>query len=239
MSGKVAVVLGVGPPDGVGGALCIRFAERGLHVVPAGRTPEKLDAVAALIESRGGRATPCVADAGQETDIAALFDAASELGAIELAIYNAGNNFPGPVKNMEAAYFEACWRVCCFGGFLFGREAARRMETGSILFTGASASLRGRANFAAFNAAKSGLRAFAQALAKECGPLGLHVGHVVVDGAIAGEKIRKGLPQVAQRLGEHGMVDLEGIAGAFEFLHDQPPQAWSFELDLRTALERW
>lgn len=239
MSDRIAVVIGVGPEEGLGGALCKRFAERGLHVFVAGRTPAKLDALVTVIESAGGRATPVVANATREAEVASLFAAAGAAGDIELAIFNAGNNFSGPVKNMDAAYFEACWRVCCFGGFLFGREAARRMTSGSILFTGASASLRGRANFAAFNAAKSGLRAFAQALAKECAADGIHVGHVVVDGAIAGEKIKQGLPQVAERLGEDGMIDLDGIVRAYEFLHDQPRRAWSFELDLRTSLERW
>ena len=236
---NIAVVIGVGPEDGLGGALCKRFAARGMHVFAAGRTQTKLDAVAAVINAQGGRATPLVANATSEADVTSLFDAASAAGNIELAVFNAGNNFAGPVKEMDARYFEGCWRVCCFGGFLFGREAVRRMTSGSILFTGASASLRGRANFAAFNAAKSGLRAFAQALAKECAADGIHVGHVVVDGAIAGEKIKQGLPQVAERLGEDGMIDLEGIARAYEFLHDQPRRAWSFELDLRTSLERW
>ena len=236
---NIAVVIGVGPEDGLGGALCKRFAARGLHVFAAGRTQAKLDAVAAVIKAQGGSATPFVANATSEADVTSLFDAAKAAGDIELALFNAGNNFAGPVKEMDAGYFEACWRVCCFGGFLFGREAVRRMTSGSILFTGASASLRGRANFAAFNAAKAGLRTFAQALAKECAADGIHVGHVVVDGAIAGEKIKRGLPQVAERLGEDGMIDLEGIAGAYEFLHDQPRRAWSFEIDLRTSLERW
>ena len=239
MSAKVAVVLGVGPERGLGGALCKRFAARGMHVVMGGRTEAKLEALAALIEAQGGAATPVVANAGREVDVIALFEAADARGPIELSIYNAGNNFSGPVRDMGADYFEACWRVCCYGGFLFGREAARRMAAGSILFTGASASLRGRANFAAFNAAKSGLRAFAQALAKECAADGLHVGHVVVDGAIAGDKIKRGLPALAERLGADGMIDLDGIAAAFEFLHDQPRTAWSFEVDLRTSLERW
>ena len=236
---EVAIVIGVGPEDGLGGALCKRFAARGMHVFVAGRTQAKLDAVADAIVDAGGTATALATDATSEQDIVALFDAAAAVGEITLGVYNAGNNFSGGIMQMDADYFEKCWRVGCFGGFLFGREAVRRMTSGSILFTGASASLRGRANFAAFNAAKSGLRAFAQALAKECAADGIHVGHVVVDGAIAGEKIKQGLPQVAERLGEDGMIDLEGIARAYEFLHDQPRRAWSFELDLRTSLERW
>ena len=236
---KVGIIVGVGPEDGLGGALCKRFAKRGLHVFAAGRTQSKLDALVDVVRSGGGKATALATDASSEEDIVALFDAASTVGEVEIAIYNAGNNFPGRAKDMDASYFEQCWRVGCFGGFLFGREAARRMASGSVLFTGASASMRGRANFGAFTAAKGGLRNFAQALAKEVAAAGIHVGHVVVDGAIGGEKIKKGLPQVAERLGDAGMVGLEGIVDAYEFLHDQPHNAWSFEVDLRTSLERW
>ena len=238
-SKNVAVVIGVGPEDGLGGALCKRFAKRGLHVFVAGRTQAKLDALVEVIARSGGQATPMVCDATSEEAVGALFDAACSVGELRLAIYNAGNNFPGAIRDMEAGYFEKTWRVGCFGGFLFGREAVRRMAAGSVLFTGASASLRGRANFGAFNSAKGALRNFAQALAKEVAADGIHVGHVVVDGAIGGEKIKKGLPQVAERLGDGGMVGLEGIVDAFEFLHDQPPNAWTFEVDLRTSVERW
>jgi NAD(P)-dependent dehydrogenase (short-subunit alcohol dehydrogenase family) len=142
---------------------------------------------------------------------------------------------------MEASYFEHAWRVCCFGGFLFGREAARRMlpRGGTLLFTGASASLRGRAGFAAFNSAKAGLRNLAQAMAKELGPKGLHVGHVVVDGGIDGDKLRKGRPEMVQRFGEDRLIDLEGLADAYWYLHQQPPRAWTFELDLRSKVEPW
>lgn len=238
-SKKVAVVIGVGPEDGLGGALCKRFAKRGMHVFVAGRTQAKLDALAEVIARDGGEATPMACDATSEEAVVALFDAACSAGALRLGIYNAGNNFPGTIRDMEVGYFETTWRVGCFGGFLFGREAARRMASGSVLFTGASASLRGRANFGAFNSAKGALRNLAQALAKEVAADGIHVGHVVVDGAIGGEKIKKGLPQVAERLGDGGMVGLEGIVDAYEFLHDQPPNAWTFEVDLRTSVERW
>ncbi len=236
---SVAVILGVGPEAGLGGALCKRFASRGRHVFVAGRTQAKLDALVATMRSTGGQATAWPADATREESVKALFDAAADAGDIELAIYNAGNNFPGAIATMDADYFEDCWRVCCFGGFLFGREAARRMTGGSVLFTGASASLRGRAKFGAFNSAKGALRNFAQALAKECAADGIHVGHVVVDGAIGGDKVRQGLPEYAEKLGDQGMLDLEGIVDAFEFLHHQPATAWSFEVDLRTRLERW
>ena len=143
---------------------------------------------------------------------------------------------------MDAAYFENSWKSCCYGGFLFGREALRYMVPtgeGTLLFTGASASLRGRPNFGAFNSAKAGLRNLAQAMAKEYGPQGIHVGHVVVDGAIAGEKIMNRIPNFAEKLDEGRLINLEGIVNGYIFLYKQSAQAWTFELDLRTSKERW
>lgn len=235
-----AVVIGVGPLAGLGGALCQRFAAMGLHVYAAGRTEAQVDSVAQSIREAGGEATGVVADATDEASVAALFDAAGD--GLAVAIYNAGNNQPGRVIDMDADYFESAWRVCCFGGFLFGREAVRRFlpkGSGTLLFTGASASMRGRANFGAFSAAKGGLRNLAQAMAKEYGPEGIHVGHVVVDGAIGGEKIMQGFPQYAEQLGEQGMISLEGIADGFAYLYNQPRRAWTFEIDVRTSVERW
>ncbi len=140
-----AVIMGVGPDRGLGAQLCKRFAKEGLHVVAAGRTPASLDAVVADIERAGGKASSFAADATTEADVAAVFEHAGP--DVDLAIYNAGNNTPGRILEMEADYFEKSWRVVCYGGFLFGREALRRMvprKRGTILFTGASASLRGR-----------------------------------------------------------------------------------------------
>lgn len=239
---ETAIVLGVGALKGLGASIARRAAAGGLHVLVAGRTPDRLEAVAAAIVAEGGQATPVVADATDEASVRHLFDAAAVLpGRLALAVYNAGNNMPGRIAEMEAAYFEACWRIGCFGGFLFGREAARRMlpAGGTLLFTGASASLRGRAGFGAFNAAKGGLRMLAQALAKECGPDGLHVAHVLVDGGIDGEILARRFPEFVQSVGEQRLIDLEGLAEAYWFLHQQPPRAWSFELDLRSKLEPW
>jgi NAD(P)-dependent dehydrogenase (short-subunit alcohol dehydrogenase family) len=233
-----AIVIGVGPDQGLGAQLCKRFAAEGLNVLVAGRTRAALDAVVADIVATGGRAVSVVADATSEADIVALFDQAGS--DLELAIYNAGNNTPGKIIDMEAGYFEQSWRVVCFGGFLFGREAVRRMVpkgAGTLLFTGASASLRGRSGFGAFNSSKAGLRTLAQAMAKEYGSDGIHVGHVVVDGAIGGEKIRKRFPDAASR--EDRLISIEGIVDGFVFLHKQPHRAWSFELDVRTSHENW
>jgi NAD(P)-dependent dehydrogenase (short-subunit alcohol dehydrogenase family) len=235
---KTAIVIGVGPDRGLGAQLCQRFAAEGLKVIVAGRTKSTIEAVVNKIMAAGMDAVSFVADATSESDVVALFDRAGP--ELDLAIYNAGNNTPGHVAEMEADYFERSWRVACFGGFLFGREAVRRMlpkRTGSILFTGASASLRGRSGYGAFNSAKAGLRALAQAMAKEYAGDGLHVGHVIVDGAIAGEKIFQRFPDATSR--EESLVSIEGIVDAFAFLYKQPPRAWSFEIDVRTSKEKW
>jgi NAD(P)-dependent dehydrogenase (short-subunit alcohol dehydrogenase family) len=235
---KTAIVIGVGPERGLGAQLCKRFAADGLNVILAGRTQATLEALARDITRSGGQAVPVVADATSENDVAKLFDAAG--ADLDLAIYNAGNNTPGKIVDMDAGYFEQSWRVACFGGFLFGREAVRRMlpkQRGTILFTGASASLRGRPNYGAFNSAKAGLRALAQAMAKEYAEPGIHVGHVIVDGAIAGDKIFQRFPDAAGR--EESLIDIEAIVNAFAFLYGQPPRGWSFELDVRTSREKW
>jgi NAD(P)-dependent dehydrogenase (short-subunit alcohol dehydrogenase family) len=235
---KTAIVIGVGPERGLGAQLCKRFASEGLKVIVAGRTQPALQAVVDDIAKAGGVAIPVVADATKESDITALFDAAGE--SLDLAIYNAGNNTPGKIIEMDADYFENAWRVVCFGGFLFGREAVRRMvpkKSGTLLFTGASASLRGRYGYGAFNAAKAGVRTLAQAMAKEYAPDGIHVGHVVVDGAIAGDKIFSRFPDAVSR--EDSLISIEGIVDGFAFLYRQPERAWSFELDVRTSKEKW
>ena len=237
----MAVVLGVGPKNGLGAALCRRMSQEGLHVLVSGRTESSLSAVVEEVQSLGGDASFYVADATSEQDIERLFEEARSLGTISVSVYNAGNNFPGTIIDMDADYFESTWRVCCFGGFLFGREAVRSMQAsgGTLIFTGASASLRGRANFGAFNSAKGALRNLAQAMAKEYAEHGIHVGHVVIDGPINGDKITEGFPAYAERLGEGGMINLEQIAESFAYLYRQQPTAWTFELDLRTSQERW
>ncbi len=238
-TGIKTVVIGVGPEDGLGAQLCARFLRRGHHVFMAGRTRETLDALARTF---GGNATTVVTDATDERQVAALFDAVNAAdGTLKLAIYNVGNNRPGPIVDMESRYFERSWRVGAYGGFLFAREAVRRLrrDGGTLIFTGASASLRGRANYGAFNASKGAQRSLAQAMAKEYAEEGVHVAHVVIDGPIGGEKIKRGLPEYAERLGEAGMISIQGIVDAYEFLYDQPPNAWTFELDIRTSLEQW
>ncbi|HUD52591.1 SDR family NAD(P)-dependent oxidoreductase [Parvibaculum sp.] len=243
MKRQTAIVLGVGPENGLGATLSRQVAEEGLHVFVAGRTLAKVQAVANAINWAGGEATAVDSDATNEEDVVTLWRAAEAEGPVGLAIYNAGNNMPGGVEGMEADYFERCWRVCCFGAFVFAREAARHMsprEDGTLLFTGASASMRGRAGFAAFSSAKGALRNLAQSTAKELGPKGIHVGHVVIDGGIDGEKLHRGLPDyAAQRAQEGRLIDLGGIAEVYLGLHRQRRAAWTFEADVRTHNEPW
>ena len=241
---KKAIISGVGPDRGLGAQLARRFAAEGLHVFVAGRTQENLDAVLAGIKADDGQATAVVADATSEADTIRLFEQAGD--GLDLAIYNTGNNTPGRIIDMDADYYEQSWRTCAMGGFLFAREAARRMvgedgngSGGTLIFTGASASLRGRANFGAFNAAKGALRNMAMAMAKEHGKDGLHVGHVVVDGAVDGHKIRTRRPEAVDFLGEDGMLSIEGIVDGYVYLYNQPPRAWTFELDVRPSIEKW
>ena len=237
---KTAIVVGVGPEAGLGGMLCKRFAREGLHVLVAGRTPDKVETLAAAIRKSGGRATAVATDTTREEDVTALFDHAEKEGPLELVAYNAGNAAMGELHDMQASYFEQVWRVGCFGGFLVGREAVRRMLPrghGTIVFTGATASMRGKPTTTAFAAAKAGLRSLAQSMARAYGPRGIHVAHVVVDGGIAGDKIIQGIPQFAQAMGEDGLVSLDGLADAYWFLHTQHRAAWTHELDIRTFKE--
>ena len=239
--GKVAVVVGVGASQGLGAALSRRFAREGLHTFVAGRTTEKVEQVVSEIESSGGRATPVLADITRTEDVTALLDRAmNEGGSLDLVAYNAGNNQFSPLLEMSDDFFEDLWRVCCFGGFLVGREAARRMlpeGRGSILFTGATASLRARPPFTAFAAAKAGLRAVTQGMAREFGPAGIHVGHVIIDGVIDGDVVNSRFPAIKKSKGEMGMLSVDAIADAFWMLHTQHPSAWSLELDLRPYKE--
>ena len=239
MSGS-AIVVGVGASAGLGGALCRRFAREGLHVVAAGRTAAKLEALAGEIRGAGGALTPVVADATQPADVARVFDAAKALsGAPRIVAYNAGNNRVRPLLEMDDAFFEDTWRLCCFGGFLVGREAARRMLPGggTLLFTGATASVRARPPFTAFASAKAALRALAHGMAREFGPQGLHVAHVVIDGGIDGEQLNSRFPQFKQARGEDGMLAPDAIADAFWALHVQQRSAWTLELDVRPCKE--
>lgn len=239
---NVAVVLGVGASRGLGAALARRFANEGYHAVLAGRTQQKLDAIKQEIEKSGGAATTCLTDVTDVGDVEKLFDTAASLGPIDAVLYNAGNNAIIPFMELKPEEFEQFWRVCCLGGLHTGQAAIKRMlpnAKGSILFTGASASLRGRANFGHFASAKAALRNMVQSMAREFGPQGLHIGHVIVDGVIDGEMVRSRFGEYLDRLGEDGGLDPDAIAEAFWAMHAQHRSAWTHELDLRPFKENW
>ena len=240
---RPAVVIGVGASQGVGAALVRRFAKEGLRVVLAARSEERIQALAKQVRSAGGEAIAVAADATKAPDIARVFDAAEALGAAPgLVVYNAGNNRFSPLLEMSDDFFEGLWRLCAFGGFLCGREAARRMLPaggGTLIFTGATASLRARPPFTAFASAKAAERAVAHGMAREFGAKGLHVAHVVIDGVIDGEQVNARFPQLKERLGEDGMLQVDDIADAYWRLHTQPRSAWTLELDLRPYKEQF
>jgi NAD(P)-dependent dehydrogenase (short-subunit alcohol dehydrogenase family) len=240
LSNEVVWITGVGAVAGLGAALARRFAEGGYQVAVSGRSLDKLHAVVADIEARGGRAIALPGDAGNEADILADVQRINELGTLKVAIFNVGNSVAAPTLELSAELFEQTWRASTLGGFLFAREATRTLLKnggGTLLFTGASASLRGKPPYAAFAAAKAGLRSLSQTFAREFGPQNVHVAHVVIDGGIDGERIRNLAPKWLAQLGEEGALRLEDIAEAYWYLHSQPRSAWTQELDLRPFKE--
>jgi NAD(P)-dependent dehydrogenase (short-subunit alcohol dehydrogenase family) len=239
-----AIVVGVGAEQGVGGALCRKFAGNGYHVFIAGRTSEKIERVAQSIGAAGGSAESVVTDATREDDVVRLFSHAfadrAELAPPDLVVFNAGNNQHLDFRELSAERFEDFWRVGCFAGFLVGREAARHLvplKRGTVLFTGASGSLRGKPGFAHFAAAKAGLRMISQSMAREYGPLGLHVAHVVIDGGVNGDRLHKRFPGRLAEKGEAGLLNIDAIADAYWYIHQQPETAWTQEIDLRPSAE--
>ena len=244
MNAPTAVVIGVGAERGLGAALCRRLAVEGYHVLVAGRTAEKITQVARTICEADGSAEPISVDTTRENDIARLFDRAMSPGngrePADFVVFNAGNNQRIEFRDLSAEQFEHFWRVGCFGGFLVGREAARRLAPlgrGTIIFTGASASLRGKPGFAHFAAAKAGLRMIAQSMAREYGPLGIHVAHVVIDGGINGDRLRSRALALIKERGEDGLLGIEAIADTYWNIHRQQRSAWTQEVDLRPFRE--
>ena len=242
-----ALIMGVGPEQGLGAALCKRFAREGIQIFVCGRTTDKVEHIAELINSTGGQAVPITANVTDEADINAMIDRvrASNL-PLELAIYNTGNNRPDPFLDVTPEIFESMWRVLCMGGFLTSQAVLHLMlEQGdaapkrSLLFTGASGSLRGRANFSAFAAGKGALRLMVQSLAREFGRQEIHVAHVIIDGAINGDKVVNGYPDYVAGLGQDGLLDIHAIAETFWTLHNQQKSAWTQEIDLRPFKENF
>ena len=242
-----ALIMGVGPEQGLGAALCKRFAREGIQIFVCGRTTDKVEHIAELINSNGGQGVPITANVTDEADVNAMIDRVRVSNLpLELAIYNAGNNRPDPFLEVTPEIFESMWRVLCLGGFLTSQAVLRLMlEQGdaaprrSLLFTGASGSLRGRANFSAFAAGKGALRLMVQSLAREFGRQEIHVAHVIIDGAINGDKVVKGYPDYVAGLGKDGLLDIHAIAETFWTLHNQQRSAWTQEIDLRPFKENF
>jgi len=232
---ETAVIVGVGP--GLGTALTRAFAAEGYTVVAMARDAERLQV---LKEGPGGaHIHPLACDAGDPASVDAVFDhILAGFGPLRVAVYNAGSFLPGKVVDTDPAIFEKCWRIGCFGGFLVGRRAAQAMlprGTGTILFTGATASLRGGAGFVNLAAPKFGLRAVAQSLARELSPQGIHVAHVLIDGQIRSPRHEALLLE----RGPNGLLEPEEIARAYVMLHRQHPSTWTQELDLRPWVEKF
>ena len=240
---RTCLVIGAG--DGVGSAVAKAFARDGLETIVTRRPRhlDQLEQLAAEIRDSGGTAHAFGVDARSEEETVALFDRIErEIGPLDVVVFNIGANVRFGITETTSRVFTKVWEMACFAGFLAGREAARVMlprGRGTILFTGATASLRGRAGFAAFAAAKHGLRALAQSMARELGPQGIHVGHIVCDGSIDGVFSRENIPDLDQRLAEDRVLKPDDIALSYVQLHHQPRSAWTHELDLRPWSEAW
>ena len=231
----VVLVVGAGP--GLGSAVAHRFSEAGMTVAVSTRTQKTVDDLAGQINRSGGTSTGYVADATDEDAVISLFDQVErDLGSLDVVVYNAGAFTRSSVIETSAEVFENCWKIGCFGGFLVAREAARRMlprKQGTILITGATAALRGSANFVNLAVGKFGLRALAQSMARELGPEGIHVAHVIIDGVIAAEHRE----QDSQNSDD--LLSPEAIAQTYFELHSQHRSAWTLEIDLRPWTERF
>jgi NAD(P)-dependent dehydrogenase (short-subunit alcohol dehydrogenase family) len=241
-------VAGVGAAGGLGARLAFRFAREGLLAVLTGRSGERLQKVAEELGAQGLQARALAGDVSRPEDVERLANQLAALGPLRAAIFNAGEAERGGILSLSAAQFEHSWRTGALAGFLFGQAAARALLAngldaahpsgrGSLLFTGATASLRGRPPFAAFAAAKAALRSLAQSLARELGPQGIHVAHVVIDGGIDGPRLRGAAPQRAENAGVDGLLNADAIAQAYWQLHVQHRSAWTQELDLRPFKE--
>lgn len=241
-----AVIIGVGAIAGIGGATALHCARQGLPVFVVGRTPAKLDALVSVMAQQGAKAHSHACDLGDAASIEALFDAIEASGHVpELVVYNAAYlNKPRRFLNTSSEFLQGNWRVTALAGILSAQAAARRMlhqRHGSIIVTGASASMRGKPLFAAFASAKAALRSFTAALAHEVAPHGIHVAHVVIDGMVKGDRARQaflGLGGVfSWLLKRDGRLDPADVAATYWEIHAQPPGSWTHEIDLRPYKE--
>jgi NAD(P)-dependent dehydrogenase (short-subunit alcohol dehydrogenase family) len=240
MSAKKAVLV-VGAGDATGGAIARRFAREGYIACVTRRSADRLAPLVAQIEAAGGQAVPFGSDARNEDEVVKLVEHIErEVAPIEVAVFNIGGNVRFGITETTTRVYTKVWEMAALAGFLMGREVAKVMlprERGSIFFTGATASLRGRDGFAAFAGAKHALRALAQSMARELGPKGIHVAHLVIDGAIDTAFIRETFPERYKLKDSEGIVNPDAIADAYWQLHTQQKSAWTHEMDLRPWME--
>ncbi len=239
--GKRAVLV-VGAGDATGGAIARRFAREGYVAVCTRRELPALESLLAQIRADGGEAHGFGSDARVEEEVVKLFETIErDIAPLEAVVFNIGANVNFPIRETTTRVYRKVWEMAALGGFLAGREAARVMVPrgrGTIIFTGATASIRGREGFAAFAGAKFALRALAQSMARELGPQGIHVAHTIIDGAIDTEWIAKNFPQRHALKDQDGILNPNHIADAYWMLHQQPRDAWTHELDLRPWMEK-
>ncbi|MCG7654248.1 SDR family NAD(P)-dependent oxidoreductase [Alteromonas sp. Cnat2-8] len=238
---KVALVVGAG--DAIGGAIAKAYALKGFTVCMARRNAQSLSAYTETLRTEGFDAHGYGVDARNEEQVEQLFaDIEANIGVIEVVVFNIGANVPMSILDTTAKKFYKIWEMACFSGFLVGREAARKMiqrNSGTIIFTGATASVRGGASFGAFASAKHGLRALAQSMARELGPKNIHVAHVIIDAAVETQWIKDNHPDYATLSSKDGVVQPADLATNYVMLHEQPRNAWTFELDIRPWVEKW
>ena len=236
------LIVGVGAARGLGAAVARRFARGGHPVAIAGRNAQKLEATARELRDAGAIVTYIVGDAGRAEDAKHFVAQAEQLAALAVAVHNAGGNEPAPFLQVSEESFTRHWREHALGGFQLAQAAIPVLVAhggGSLFFTGASASLRGRANFAPFASAKAALRNLAQSIAREYGPQNIHVGHVVVDGGIEGDRLLSRVPQLQEQRGPDGLLHPAAIADAYWDMHHQSHSAWTLELDVRPWSENF
>ena len=242
MADKKAVLV-IGAGDATGGAVARRFAREGYIACVTRRTADKLAPLVEQIRGEGGVAHAFGSDARKEEAMISLVETIErDIAPIEVAVFNIGANVRFSIAETTARVYFKVWEMACFAGFLMGRETAKVMLTrgrGTIIFTGATASLRGREGFAAFAGAKHALRALAQSMARELGPKGIHVAHPVIDGAIDTEWIRSNFPERYALKEQQGIVNPDSIAEAYWQIHRQPRDAWTHETELRPWIEPW
>lgn len=243
MSATAGVVLVMGAGDAIGSAICRRFARAGYEVVAARRNVDKLQHLVDEAESAGWALHPVACDARDEEQVARLFAGIeADYGPIEVTVFNIGANVPMSVLETDSRKFRKIWEMACFSGFLCGREAARYMlprERGTVIFTGATASVRGAAGFGAFASAKHGLRAWAQSMARELAPKNIHVAHIIIDAAVDTAWIHENHPRAAELVKSDGLVDPDELSALYLDIHQQQRSAWTFEMDVRPWIENW